>query len=887
VTYRYNVQDASGSMSFSRTEAQKDALVAAGGSVVNRITIKTSTPSPSPPEPDPEPTSASELVLKARVSGVTSSIEEQLQLFAEGKITQEQLVARKEAIEKAHLGWYTGFEETGATPEEAQAIITVRAGESAARLESTVKQILTMEATGEITHEQSVATIEHYQEEQLEEVRGIISGEDVLAGESRLSIGYRFEEKLAESGPVDVNVMLQEAEGETVYGPLSSELVEQEPQSISLEEAVDRGLITDVEAQQRIESGYTVAVDKAMKDPFGVVSRHQRVESWHTAELGKILEKAEGAPVHFDPETGGYYYTQPVTTEAPRPGIPGPGMGAREGSVGYKLQQAGSKLLSAEERFFTGLTDPGKDIVKQLEGKSKDLISEQKTVAGLGPYLGARATQAVYGVFEGLTFAVRPVKWGEAMAGVGALATSKVSRAELGRYIAEDPLRFSVDIGAAVVGGKLFGKVVSRVDAWRLERFYKKFPIEDFYLGDDLHLEFPEEITGQRTVFRGFKVEDATSHPKFGVIDESGKWGELGEFKAYQPPRGAWPTGARHAKYAYWETGEGLSSMYQPGATMIEKVYKPLTHLEGVSSFIPGAGIRDIPVALVSFSGAPFAFIGALGGVTRGISDRVEDVEIAEPIMKVPGVETIRPIERMAIPEEEIGIRPWIHSPEELQDVAMKEVIGVRDSTRTTSLQIQDPIQESVQIQEPIQIQETIQEHRPSVTQIQRPEVIPVLDVIEDQFQIPDVTPILDVTEEQIQEQEPVVIPVLDIIQEPVPEPKRSQPSPPPFFDLLGPRRPVIPTRQRKRPPRRRIAHPLEIVGFEEREYPVSSIEDLMGVGGRRAPKRAPRRAPPRGPPIGGYSDILLGAPPKPRTRRNKKPAKKKKGKPKKRRKKG
>lgn len=199
VITRYNVRDVAGKMTFSQTEAQKDKIVAAGGSVVN--VIKMPGPKPKPPPPPP-PTSADDLVLQSRLTGVKDTLTEQLELFAAGEITEEQLTTRKTALEEGHLDWYTEFEKTGATDVEKEQIISARAGESAKQLESTVKQILTMEAEGEISHDQSVAAVKHYQEEQLEEVKDIISGEDVKAGTSGLSLGYTFVEEKIE--PVDV-----------------------------------------------------------------------------------------------------------------------------------------------------------------------------------------------------------------------------------------------------------------------------------------------------------------------------------------------------------------------------------------------------------------------------------------------------------------------------------------------------------------------------------------------------------------------------------------------------------------------------------------------------------------------------------------------------------
>ena len=404
-------------------------MVAAGGEVFNIVKSKgeRSTRSTAPPPSTVAPTSASDLVLKARVSGVTGSIEEQLQLFAEGKITQEQLVARKGAIEGAHLEWYTGFEETGATPEETQEIIVARGGESAARLESTVKQILTMEATGDISHEQSIATIEHYQEKQLGEVRNIMSGENLLAGGSGLSIGYRFEEKPAESGPIDVNVLLQEAEGETVYGPLPRPAPDVIP--------IDR------EHQQR-EAAFTAPALKSyassLPKPDAIYSAaggpvrpvepeiftHIKVQPSTVTHLGITMTRAQ-----FEADFAGIpdsevptYSPVPLLTELPDPvdfvGIPGPASARKPGSISEKIQTIfDTKIKEFEEgvvSFEVGMRKAGRELGAEAQ------VSMTEGDVGKALLLGttAFATRAGVGIIEGSTFLVRPLAWQKAAGGI-------------------------------------------------------------------------------------------------------------------------------------------------------------------------------------------------------------------------------------------------------------------------------------------------------------------------------------------------------------------------------------------------------------------------------------------------------------------------------------
>jgi len=55
VSYRYHIRDADGQMHLGRTEAQKNVLMDAGGTVVNRIKIPGLVPKEAPPPPSPPP----------------------------------------------------------------------------------------------------------------------------------------------------------------------------------------------------------------------------------------------------------------------------------------------------------------------------------------------------------------------------------------------------------------------------------------------------------------------------------------------------------------------------------------------------------------------------------------------------------------------------------------------------------------------------------------------------------------------------------------------------------------------------------------------------------------------------------------------------------------
>lgn len=208
VTVRYNVRDSSGAVQSGVTEVQKDALVSAGGTVISTIRTPIGIRRPITPSAPPfvPATSPSDLVLQSRLAGLEQSVQDQLKLFSEGSISEVEFDARKKALEDAHLDWYTNFQTSGATGAETASVIEARAVESAAQVQSQVEQILAMEVGGEISHEQSVEAVKRVQEIQREDVRKILSGEDVKAGESGLVVGYRFPSMITGVPSVDAEL---------------------------------------------------------------------------------------------------------------------------------------------------------------------------------------------------------------------------------------------------------------------------------------------------------------------------------------------------------------------------------------------------------------------------------------------------------------------------------------------------------------------------------------------------------------------------------------------------------------------------------------------------------------------------------------------------------
>jgi len=152
---RYHVLDAKGKMHYNLTEAEKDKLVAKGGKVKNVVKIPGYEPPPEAPE---APTKTlDETVIESRVRGLEEAVKDLLRQMAEGKITKEDFLRRKAALEGEHLRWAKetearGWKVTEKEREKAKELVTQAQLQVT---ENAVKEVLRKLAGGKITREQA------------------------------------------------------------------------------------------------------------------------------------------------------------------------------------------------------------------------------------------------------------------------------------------------------------------------------------------------------------------------------------------------------------------------------------------------------------------------------------------------------------------------------------------------------------------------------------------------------------------------------------------------------------------------------------------------------------------------------------------------------------
>ncbi len=661
----YNVRRSDGSMAYGITESQKDTIVGTGGTVINVIRkIKgrdpaprrapppppPSVPPPSPPSAPPAPpllpvvesTSADDLVLQARLSGLQQSLEDQLRLLSEGKITPAELARRKEVLESGHLEWFTGFEETGATLDETKLITEARAAESAAQVEETVKQILTLEAKGDITHEQSLVATEQIQEVQREEVKKILSGEDVLASESGLVLKPTFVEP-EKAEPVDIGVMLQPVEVAPVTEVFAPKILV--PKSVTTEvwtvttkdpqtgEAMEHKFSSEDDAQRYVEASFTATVEPA--------KRAVLVES-----------SVKPISVKLDPNLVTYLgismTRDQFNADFPEGTLPDvPGVTPTFGEAGVAYEEAMSVVPTILRKRADILTDMATSAA--LSGKP---------LSGLLYYLGSSVYRVSATVYDTGTLPIRPEMWKQQAQALGYLLaedkpqtrtefnqriadfvagdiedpamrremttflqttmpfitqdleyldTAADYRRAVGAQIGSDPFTFALELGASLYTGHLMGKALSDV--------YKKLKtggVEQAQL-DKIHpISSVDDLVQDIDVPEMFRGVDLQPSPE--SLD--GVWSaEL------------YSTGGKWSNKASWEIAADVA---EKGGQQVVYLKDPITNtVSGVMSYKDYIGMVDQnPTAFVGMG----AFVAILdAGGAQNIIDGAVVAGIFEP----------------------------------------------------------------------------------------------------------------------------------------------------------------------------------------------------------------------------------------------------------------
>jgi len=430
MTIRYNVRDAAGKMHYGVAEAGKTRLVAAGGKVVNKITSPSKTRRKKT-ETRKKKTASSfsdktvdELVREARVKGVEASLKEQMRLWAEGKIGKEEFQRRKAALEEAHLEWARGAEARGwkASEEEREEAESIVREVKVKQTEEQIKQVLGMEARGEITHEQAAAAVKAVEEEHLEWAKEAEKGEPPVPKGLELVAGYQF----VEAPPKKQYVVTY-----TEHGEEKKQVFASEERAQAFIEHLERK-----EAQRR--AAIPVAAVTAFK-------HRQELES--QAEM-KSLEEAAKA-------------WQP---------IPGPAAGPAPGSLGEKLMKA----FEAEEKAVTGFTGEMREAGRTLGAEAQQALKEGDVREALAKGMAAFSARAGVGIVESATFPFRPVAWKKAAVGLGTMAFSAATEPEeipgkvgtWARNVARDPgaiVEFGFDVATDVGVGMAAGMVAEKV----------------------------------------------------------------------------------------------------------------------------------------------------------------------------------------------------------------------------------------------------------------------------------------------------------------------------------------------------------------------------------------------------------------------------------------
>lgn len=441
--------------------------------------------------------SISDVVREARVKGYDEAIREQLALWSKGEITQEEFQQRRDALQQAHLEWAKAAEKRdwrATSKERREAVAALQAGKRQ-QAQVAVESLLPLFQRGEISEEELVVGKRQIEQQQREAYR-----RRYIEPPQDIELISRYE------------VVSRPTPEITAVSKPEPEFLEGQTITLTLEEAVAQGYITEREAQLRRSTAYRQAYDEAYE---------------------KALKAAGGADVQYDPERGVFFWYAEQEPEefslAPFP--PELKRGPKEGSLAHTVTSKFSKILEKTEEAFTSVTAPLVTYTRKQEEESLKIFREGKPWEGFAAYSRGIASYFAITTFEGLTFFVRPVMWGRTTKGILALATKKEAQTQLRSVVAADPFKFAIGIAGGITGGYVFGKGVSKISdvvlgkqtritrledldfeveyirtKWRISGKHKRVPSKYLFPEEFDELAYADEMMG---VLEGKKVSIA------------------------------------------------------------------------------------------------------------------------------------------------------------------------------------------------------------------------------------------------------------------------------------------------------------------------------------------------------------------------------------------
>jgi len=420
------------------------------------------------------PRSIDDVVRESRVKGYEKAVKEQMQLWAEGTITQEEFNRRRAAIQEAHLEWARGAEKRGwrATgKEKAEAEAVVRSGK-AVESQAQAEQLLRLHSEGKITKRQLTKGIRRVESEHTHWLGSRVSPFKRSYKGIDLVTGYSIGSTQRQPSVLDAGLP-----PETV--------------TYSLKEALSLGLITSEDAHRRREAGFTEAYVQWQRDPLTFRMREAAFSDWWERE-GRFQALAKR--VEYGVQVG--LYTSSAIMSLPMSFV------LAAGELDEIMGAPSTRLREAQTYLST--------IATEAKGKGDSLTtilsSTGSRVAGIGA-----------STYDILTFKARPMLW----MGLGSLALSPKVREEVWQSIQEDPLQFGLEMGVGgYTAGKILGvtqRVSSKVSSWAEPQL------------KDLGLTVVTKTPGFRDIYYARKYGKPISgqaefFPEMLKVDGGGSW---------------------------------------------------------------------------------------------------------------------------------------------------------------------------------------------------------------------------------------------------------------------------------------------------------------------------------------------------------------------------
>ena len=284
-------------------------------------------------------------------------------------------------------------------------------------------------------------------------------------------------------------------------------------------------------------------------------------------------------------------------------------------------------------------------------------LKREKQDVGAGVAFSTHFLESVSaGFWDVATLRFRPYALAEtATAPVRILSDPELQR-EFGRQVSRDPMGFVGEIVGGILGGvtssEIIGYVKSKYGAYKTSKFLEEYPAEKFFVPEERMMDFPEVVDVQKVDIMGLKERtvDTTSHSKFGIIDESARWGEIGEGGPTLMPKGIWSK-----KYDIWKKGGTAVTKLKETPEYV-KEWVPIWKIDVETAHLPGLSNRYFSPEIVSGSSYYSGIIGGFGAAFRFHQPTLEEPIVDIKTSSITETKRIQRLDRLRRTKEDLGI---------------------------------------------------------------------------------------------------------------------------------------------------------------------------------------------------------------------------------------